>query len=67
MEDQMENIKKNLKATQDRETSYAHRKKVFRDFKVGEHVFLKVKAKRSFLRLGSYPKLEARYCGPFEY
>jgi hypothetical protein len=33
---------------------------------VGEHVFLKVKEKRSSLRLGSCPKLAARYCGPFE-
>jgi hypothetical protein len=39
---------------------------VFRDFKVGEHVLLKVKVKRSSLRLGSCPKLAARYCGPFE-
>jgi hypothetical protein len=29
-------------------------------------VFLKVKAKRSSLRLGSSPKLEVIYCGPFE-
>jgi hypothetical protein len=33
---------------------------------VGKHVFLKVKEKRSSLRLGSCPKLAARYCGPFE-
>jgi hypothetical protein len=33
---------------------------------VGEHVFLKVKDKRSLLRLGSFPKLAARYCGQFE-
>jgi hypothetical protein len=33
---------------------------------VGKHVFLKVKAKRSLLRLGSWPKLAARYCGSFE-
>jgi hypothetical protein len=39
---------------------------VFRDFKVGEHVFLKVKAKISSLILGSFPKLGARYCGNFE-
>jgi hypothetical protein len=45
---------------------YADENKFFRDFKVGEHVFLKVKAKRSSLRLGSCPKLAARYCGPFE-
>jgi hypothetical protein len=33
---------------------------------VGEHVFLKVKAKRSLLRLGGFPKLATIYCGPFE-
>jgi hypothetical protein len=33
---------------------------------VGEHVFLKVKAKRISLRLGSCPKLATKYCGPFE-
>jgi hypothetical protein len=33
---------------------------------VGEHVFLKVKEKRSLLRFGSYLKLEAIYGGPFE-
>jgi hypothetical protein len=38
----------------------------FRDFKVGEHVFLKVKAKRSSLRIGSFSKSTTRYCGPFE-
>jgi hypothetical protein len=66
MEDQMESIKQNLKAAQDKKKSYVDRNKVFRDFKVGEHVFLKVKEKRSLLRLGSWTKLEARYCGPFE-
>jgi len=39
---------------------------VFRDFKVGKHVFLKVKAKIISLRLGSCPNLAARYCGTFE-
>jgi hypothetical protein len=39
---------------------------VFRYFKVGEHVFLKVKAKGSSLILGSFPKLATRYCGHFE-
>jgi hypothetical protein len=33
---------------------------------VGEHVFLKVKEKRSSLRLGSCLKLAARYYGTFE-
>jgi hypothetical protein len=33
---------------------------------VGEHVFLKVKAKRSSIGLGCCPKLAVRYCGSFE-
>jgi hypothetical protein len=66
MEDQMEKIKQNLKAAQDRKKIYVDMTKVFRYFKVGEHVFLKVKAKRSSIRLGSCLKLETRYCGPFE-
>jgi hypothetical protein len=62
----MAKIKQNLKAAQDRKKSYANRNKVFRYFKVGKHVFLKVTAKGSSLRLGSCPKLATRYCGPFE-
>jgi hypothetical protein len=33
---------------------------------VGDHVFLKVKSKRSSLRLRNYSKLATCYCGPFE-
>jgi hypothetical protein len=58
--------RQDLKVAQDRQKSYVDRKRTNREFKVGEHVFLKVKAKRSSLKLGSFPKLAARYCGPFE-
>jgi hypothetical protein len=33
---------------------------------VGDHLFLKVKANRSSLKLRNCSKLEARYCGSFE-
>ena len=33
---------------------------------MGEHVFIKVKPKKSSLKLGSLAKIEPRYCGPFE-
>jgi hypothetical protein len=36
------------------------------EFKVGDHVFLKFKANKSFLKLGNCPKLASLYCGPFE-
>jgi hypothetical protein len=66
MEDQMIKIKQNLKDAQDRQKSYADKNKTHREFKVGDHVFLKVKVNRSSLKLGSCAKLVARFCGPFE-
>jgi hypothetical protein len=36
------------------------------EFKVGDHMFLKVKARYSSLKLGKCSKLETHYCGPFE-
>ena len=37
-----------------------------REFSVGDHVYLRVKAKKSFLKLGSCAKLSPRYHGSFE-
>jgi hypothetical protein len=37
-----------------------------KEFKIGEHAFLKVKPKKSSLKLGRCTKLVSRYCGPFE-
>jgi hypothetical protein len=59
-------IKKNLKETQDKQKIYSHKGRTHREFKVGDHVFLKVKANRSSLKLGNCSKLTACYCGSFE-
>ena len=37
-----------------------------KEFSVGDHVYLRVKAKKSSLKLGSCAKLSRRYCGSFE-
>jgi hypothetical protein len=66
MEDQMIKIKKNLKVTQDRQKIYADKNITHIEFKVGDHIFPKVKANRIFLKLGSCAKLVARFCGTFE-
>jgi hypothetical protein len=66
MEEQMLKIKQNLKATQDREKRYADKNRTHREFKVGNHVLLKVKANRSSLKLGNCTKLATIFCGPFE-
>jgi hypothetical protein len=59
-------IKQNLKVAQDRKKIYADKGRIHMEFKVGDDVFLKVKAKRSSLKLGNCSKLEACYCGLFE-
>jgi hypothetical protein len=33
---------------------------------VGDHMFLKLKARKSSLELGNCSKLAKHYCGPFE-
>ena len=62
----MINIKQNLKATQDRHKSCANKEINHREFRVGDHTFMKVKARHNSLKLGKCSKLETRYCGPFE-
>ena len=37
-----------------------------REFSVGDHVYLRVRARKSSLKLGSCSKLSARYYEPFE-
>ena len=37
-----------------------------RDFIVGDHVYLRVRAKKSALKLGIWVKFSPRYCGSFE-
>jgi hypothetical protein len=66
MEEHMLKIKQNLKDAQDRKKSYVDKNISHREFKVGDHVFLKLKANRNSLKFGNYAKLAARFCGPFE-
>jgi hypothetical protein len=66
MEEQMPKIKQNLKVAQDWNKSYADKSRIHREFKAGVHVFLKVKANKSSLKLGNCSKLVDHYYGPFE-
>jgi hypothetical protein len=66
MEDQIVRIKQNLKATQDRQKNYGDKNKIAREFKVGEHVLLKVNPKKISLKLGSCTNLATKFYGPFE-
>jgi hypothetical protein len=66
MEEKMLKIKHNFKVSQDRRKIYEDKGRNHREFKVGDHVFLKVKSNISSLKLGSCSKFAARFCGPFE-
>ena len=66
MEQEVETIRQNLKATQDKQKSYVDKHRMNRESSVGDHVYLRVRAKKSSLKLGSCAKLSPRYCGPFE-
>jgi len=66
MELRVKQVQHNLKAAQDRQKSYVDLKRTPRNFRVGDRVFVKVKPRRSSLKLGRCTKLAPRYCGPFE-
>jgi hypothetical protein len=66
MENMVRKVQQNLKEAQDRHKSYADQKRRHLEFQVGDHVYLKVKAQKSSLKLGNCAKLAPRFCGPFE-
>jgi hypothetical protein len=66
MEENIVKIRKNLNAAQYRKKSCSDKGRTHMEFGVGDHVFLKVKARCSSLKLGKYSKLASCYCGPFE-
>jgi hypothetical protein len=57
LEQAMVQIRKNLKIYQDRQKSYVDRKRTPRNFKIGDHVYLRVKPKRSSMKIGMFAKL----------
>ena len=59
-------IEEKLKATQSRQKSYADNRIRDLEFKVGNHVFLKVSLMKSIMRFGRKWKLGPCFVGPFE-
>jgi hypothetical protein len=66
MESTVRKVQQNLKEEHDRHKSYADLKRRHWEFQVGDHVYLKVKARRNSLKIGNYSRLVLRFCGPFE-
>ena len=59
-------VQGNLKTAQDRQKSHADLKRTPKEFQVGEHVFVIVKPRQNYFKLGICAKLAPRYCGPFD-
>jgi hypothetical protein len=66
LEQQVTQIKQNLKVAQNRQKSYVDRKRTPREFRVGDHIYLRVRPRKSSLEMGDCAKLAPRYFGPFE-
>ena len=62
----MKLIRKRLLKAQSRQKSYADRRRQPLEFKVGDHVLLKVMPKRGVVRFGKGVKLLSRFIKPFE-
>eukprot|EP00253_Pinus_taeda_P017390 PITA_17390 len=66
MEDMVKRVCVNLKAAQDRQKNFADRKRRFKEFQIGDHVYIRIQAKRSTLQWSGCAKLAPWYCGPFQ-
>jgi hypothetical protein len=65
MENTVRKVQHNLKEAQDRQKSYADLKRRHQEFQVGDHVYLKVKARRSSLNLGKLFQVGTQVLWPF--
>ncbi|WKA07227.1 hypothetical protein VitviT2T_025077 [Vitis vinifera] len=59
-------IKEKLKTAQDRQKSYADKRKRPLEFEEGDWVFVKVSPRRGIFRFGKKGKLAPRFVGPFQ-
>nr|GEZ08704.1 putative reverse transcriptase domain-containing protein [Tanacetum cinerariifolium] len=66
MTDKVVLIKEKLKATRDRQKSYANNRHKSLEFEVGDRVMLKVSPWKGVIRFGRKGKLAPRYVGPFK-
>ena len=64
--DKVNVIRARLKAAQDRQKSYADKRRKDLEFEVEDRVFLKLSPWKGVVRFGKRGKLSPRYIGPFE-
>jgi hypothetical protein len=62
----VQKIRERLKASQDRQKSYADKRQRELYFDVNDMVFVKVSSTKSIFHFGKKGKLSPRYIGPFK-
>eukprot|EP00253_Pinus_taeda_P020121 PITA_20121 len=66
MEEMVKKVGSNLKAAQDRQKNFADRKGNFKEYQVGDHVYVSIRAKKSTLQWSGSAKLAPQFCRPFQ-
>ena len=66
MTDSIKMIRENLKIAQNRQKSYADKRRRDLEFQIGDQVFLKLSSWKGVLRFGRKGKLSLRYIGPYK-
>eukprot|EP00253_Pinus_taeda_P022056 PITA_22056 len=66
MEELVKRVRSNLKAAQDRQKNFAEWKRRFKEYQVGDHMYVRIRAKENTLQWSGCAKLAPRYCGPFQ-
>ncbi|XP_074297605.1 uncharacterized protein LOC141628348 [Silene latifolia] len=66
MVEQVQIIRQKMRASQDRQKSYADTRRTDISFEVGEKVLLKVSPMKGVMRFGKRGKLSQKFIGPYE-
>eukprot|EP00253_Pinus_taeda_P020578 PITA_20578 len=66
MEDMVKRVRVNIKAAQHRQKKFADRKRRFKEYQVGDHVYVRIQVRKSTLQWSGCAKLAPRYYGPFQ-
>eukprot|EP00253_Pinus_taeda_P021712 PITA_21712 len=66
MEEAVKKVRQNLRAASDKQKVYEDKKRTYREFQLGDHVYLRVKPHKNSLQWWGCAKLTPQYCHPFQ-
>eukprot|EP00253_Pinus_taeda_P023982 PITA_23982 len=66
MEELVKKVRSNLNAAQHRQKSFAKWKRRFKEYQVGDHVYVRIRVRKITLQWSGCSKLAPRHYGPFQ-